>query len=49
MLLSGIDAPSFTNKAHNKLPLKFFGTGPVVPDDIEAATAERLMAGLFQF
>jgi signal recognition particle GTPase len=37
------------HKAHNKLPLKFFGTGPVVPDDIEAATAERLMAGLFQF
>jgi flagellar biosynthesis GTPase FlhF len=31
------------------IPLKFFGTGPVVPDDIEGATAERLMAGLFQF
>jgi flagellar biosynthesis protein FlhF len=37
------------HKAHNKLPLKFFGTGAVVPDDIEGATAERLMAGLFQF
>lgn len=37
------------HKAHNKIPLKFFGTGPVVPDDIEGATAERLMAGLFQF
>ena len=37
------------HKSHNKLPLKFFGTGPVVPDDIEGATAERLMAGLFQF
>lgn len=37
------------HKAHNKLPLKFFGTGPVVPDDIEGATAERMMAGLFQF
>jgi flagellar biosynthesis protein FlhF len=37
------------HKAHNKLPLKFFGTGPVVPDDIEGATAERIMAGLFQF
>jgi flagellar biosynthesis protein FlhF len=37
------------HKAHNKLPLKFYGTGPVVPDDIEGATAERLMAGLFQF
>jgi flagellar biosynthesis protein FlhF len=37
------------HKVHNKLPLKFFGTGPVVPDDIEGATAERLMAGLFQF
>jgi flagellar biosynthesis protein FlhF len=37
------------HKTHNKLPLKFFGTGPVVPDDIEGATAERLMSGLFQF
>jgi flagellar biosynthesis GTPase FlhF len=37
------------HKGTNKLPLKFFGTGPVVPDDIEGATAERLMAGLFQF
>ncbi len=37
------------HRAHNKLPLKFFGTGPVVPDDLEGATAERLMAGLFQF
>lgn len=37
------------HRAHNKLPLKFFGTGPVVPDDIEGATAERLMSGLFQF
>lgn len=37
------------HRAHSKLPLKFFGTGPVVPDDIEGATAERLMAGLFQF
>jgi flagellar biosynthesis protein FlhF len=37
------------HKAHNKIPLKFFGTGPMVPDDIEGATAERLMAGLFQF
>ena len=36
------------HRAHNKIPLKFFGTGPVVPDDIESATAERIMAGLFQ-
>jgi flagellar biosynthesis protein FlhF len=37
------------HRAHNKLPLKFFGTGAVVPDDIEGATAERMMSGLFQF
>ena len=37
------------HRAHNNLPLKFYGTGPVVPDDLEGATAERLMAGLFQF
>ncbi len=36
------------HRAHPKLPLKFFGTGPVVPDDVESATAERIMAGLFQ-
>ncbi len=37
------------HRHHNNLPLKFFGTGPLVPDDLEGATAERLMAGLFQF
>jgi flagellar biosynthesis protein FlhF len=31
-----------------KLPFKFYGTGTVVPDDLEAATAERIMAGIFQ-
>ncbi|MEI8346310.1 MAG: hypothetical protein WCG27_02505 [Pseudomonadota bacterium] len=31
-----------------KLPYKFYGTGAMVPDDLEAATAERIMAGLFQ-
>ncbi len=31
------------------LPYKFFGTGEVAPDDLEAATAERVLAGIFQF
>lgn len=31
-----------------ELPYKFFGTGEVVPDDLEAATAERLLAGIFK-
>ena len=31
-----------------RLPLKFFGTGDVVPDDIEAATGERILAGMFK-
>ena len=30
------------------LPFKFFGTGEVVPDDVEAATSERILAGIFQ-
>ncbi len=30
------------------LPYKFYGTGEVVPDDLEAATAERILAGLFK-
>lgn len=37
------------HKTHNRLPLKFFGTGPVIPDDLEGATSERVMSGLFQF
>ncbi len=31
-----------------ELPYKFFGTGEVVPDDLETATAERLLAGIFR-
>ncbi len=34
--------------AYDELPFKFFGTGDVVPDDIENATAERILAGIFQ-
>ncbi len=30
-------------------PLYFFGTGECIPDDIEAATKERLISCLFQF
>ncbi len=30
------------------LPFKFYGTGEVVPDDLEAATPERVLAGIFQ-
>lgn len=35
--------------ANPKIPLKFFGTGATVPDDIEAATSERILAGMFEF
>ena len=31
----------------NDLPFKFFGTGDTVPEDLEAATAERILAGMF--
>jgi flagellar biosynthesis protein FlhF len=30
------------------LPIKFFGTGEVIPEDIEAASPERLLAGIFR-
>jgi len=33
----------------NKLPYVFFGTGPTVPEDIAAASAERILAGMFDF
>jgi len=32
-----------------ELPIKFFGTGELIPDDIEAASPERILAGLFKF
>ncbi|MFG1500800.1 hypothetical protein ABMA70_11400 [Halobacteriovorax sp. XZX-3] len=32
----------------SSLPYKFFGTGEIVPDDLEAATAERILAGIFK-
>lgn len=30
------------------LPLKFYSTGDVIPDDLEGATKERILAGIFQ-
>ncbi len=33
---------------YRQLPFKFFGTGEVIPEDIEAATAERILSGIFQ-
>ncbi len=35
--------------ASDKLPMVFFGTGSIIPDDIEAATPERIIAGMFKF
>jgi flagellar biosynthesis protein FlhF len=37
------------HRAFQQLPLVYFGTGAVVPDDGEPASAERLMAGMFKF
>ncbi|MCT4642826.1 MAG: hypothetical protein N4A33_11085 [Bacteriovoracaceae bacterium] len=34
--------------AHNDVPLTFFGTGHIVPDDIETASAERILASMFK-
>ena len=36
------------NYEFNDLSLMMLGTGPIVPDDIEEATSDRLMAGLLQ-
>jgi flagellar biosynthesis GTPase FlhF len=30
------------------LPFKFFSTGDIIPDDLEGATKERILAGIFQ-
>ncbi|MBT3236301.1 MAG: hypothetical protein HN353_10155 [Bdellovibrionales bacterium] len=32
---------------NSSLPFKFYGTGTVVPDDLEAASNERILAGIF--
>jgi len=32
---------------YNNIPLKFFGTGATIPDDMEAASSERLLSGMF--
>ena len=32
----------------NTLPYKFFGTGSLIPDDIESASPERILGGIFQ-
>jgi flagellar biosynthesis GTPase FlhF len=37
------------NYTNLNLPLIFFGTGEMIPDDIEGASAERLLAGTFKF
>jgi flagellar biosynthesis GTPase FlhF len=34
--------------SHTK-PLMMFGTGQTVPEDIETATSERLLSGMFEF
>jgi len=34
--------------ANIDIPLKFYGIGTTVPDDIEAASAERILAGMFE-
>ncbi len=36
------------HEEYNKIPLVFYGTGRLIPEDIEAATSERLMASLFK-
>lgn len=54
MLVSHLDiCVSFGNlfniiEAYPEVPFKFFGTGDVVPDDIESSTAERILAGMFE-
>ncbi len=36
------------SEEYPSLPLKFFGTGEVIPEDIESATGERILAGMFK-
>ncbi|MCK5073997.1 MAG: hypothetical protein KAQ98_11260 [Bacteriovoracaceae bacterium] len=36
-------------ESETSLPAKFFGTGKMVPDDMESATSERILNGIFKF
>ena len=36
------------NVEFSEKPYVFFGTGATVPDDIEAATSERILSGMFE-
>lgn len=38
----------FNSQINFDIPLLFFGNGPSIPDDIESATAERLLAEMFE-
>ena len=35
-------------RTYGDLPFKFYGTGELIPEDLEAATSERILAGIFQ-
>jgi len=36
------------NLSEFQIPFVFFGTGKVIPDDLESATSERILSGIFQ-
>ena len=36
------------NLSEFQVPFVFFGTGKVIPDDLESSTSERILSGIFQ-
>ena len=36
------------NLCEFKIPFVFFGTGKLIPDDLESSTSERILSGIFQ-
>ncbi len=36
------------NLCELKMPFVFFGTGKLIPDDLESSTSERILSGIFQ-
>lgn len=39
---------SIFNLCELKIPFIFFGTGKLIPDDLESSTSERVLSGIFQ-
>ena len=48
MMYLCINFGTIFNLSEFQIPFIFFGTGKVIPDDLESSTSERVLSGIFQ-